>query len=106
MQTQSAWAIIEEGGKQHRVRVGKRLQVEKREGQPGDSIILGKVLQLSKGEEVSVGVPYLPVTVTAKIVGQGRGDKIIIFKLRRRKTYRRTQGHRQYFTEVEVTEIA
>ncbi|MFI4937373.1 MAG: 50S ribosomal protein L21 [Candidatus Berkiellales bacterium] len=106
MDTPSAYAIIAVDGKQHRVKVGKRYKFEYLNGEPGDSIELGKVLLLANGSKVQIGAPFLEGNkVMGTIVSHGRGEKIRIFKMRRRKGYRRTQGHRQGFTEVEITGI-
>lgn len=106
MNTQSAYAVIEAGGKQHRVKVGKRYKLEKLIGEPGESVAFEKVLLVADGDKIQVGAPYLEqAKVEATIVEHGRGEKVTIIKLRRRKGYRRKQGHRQYFTEVEVTHI-
>lgn len=107
MITHSAYAVIAAGGRQHRVKVGQRCKLDKIVGEPGDSVELGKVLLVAQGEKVQVGAPYLQGSkVLAKILQHGRGDKVTIFKMRRRKGYRRKQGHRQDFTEVEITSIA
>lgn len=101
-------AVIATGGKQYRVKVGQKLQVEKLVGEPGNKIVFGKeaVLLVSEGEKIQVGAPFLDTAkVEAKIVQHGRGDKVTIIKMRRRKTYRRKQGHRQAFTEIEITNI-
>lgn len=104
------YAVIETGGKQYRVAVGDRLRVESLPAAQGDSVKLDKVLLMAGvggGEgEVLVGTPHLPGgSVTATVVGHGRGDKIHVFKMRRRKNYRRSQGHRQAYTELRVTAI-
>ena len=106
MSTHNAYAIVAAGGKQHRVKEGGRYKFEKIVGEPGETIELNQVLLLAQGDKVELGAPYLNNhKVIAKILQHGRADKIKIFKMRRRKTYRRTQGHRQYFTEVEITKI-
>lgn len=106
MDTQSAYAVIAVDGKQHKVKVGQKFKFENLAGEPGDSIDLGQVLLIGNGDNVQVGAPYLSDNkVTGKILQHGRGEKIIIFKMRRRKGYRRKQGHRQGFTEVEITGI-
>ncbi|MBS0287736.1 MAG: 50S ribosomal protein L21 [Proteobacteria bacterium] len=106
MSTQTAYAIIAAGGKQHRVKVGQRCKFEKITGEPGESVELDKVLLLASGDNIQVGAPFVSnAKVTAKIVSHGRGDKVTIIKMRRRKGYRRKQGHRQDFTEVEITKI-
>jgi large subunit ribosomal protein L21 len=100
------YAVIKTGGKQYRVSEGDRLRVEKLEGAAGDFVQLNEVLMLG-GETVSIGSPLVPgASVSAQIVAQGRGKKIIVFKMRRRKRYRRKNGHRQPFTELKVTNIS
>jgi large subunit ribosomal protein L21 len=105
--THSAYAVIAAGGKQHRVKVGQRCKLEKINGELGDSVELDKVLLVAQGDKVQLGAPYIKGSkVLAKILAHGRGDKVTIIKMRRRKGYRRKQGHRQSFTEVEITSIA
>lgn len=100
------YAVIKTGGKQYRVSEGDRLRVEKIDGQKGDKIELAEVLMLG-GERVAIGSPTVAgATVSAEIIGQGLGKKIIVFKMRRRKRYRRKNGHRQPFTELRVTGIS
>ncbi|HKU44501.1 MAG TPA: 50S ribosomal protein L21 [Polyangiales bacterium] len=100
------YAVIKTGGKQYRVNEGDRLRVEKLEGAVGDFITLPEVLMLG-GETVSIGTPLVSgAKVSAQIVGQGLGKKIIVFKMRRRKRYRRKNGHRQPYTELKVTGIS
>lgn len=75
-------------------------------GEPGESVVLDKVILIAAGEDIQLGAPFLGhAKVVAKILQHGRGEKIKIFKMRRRKGYRRTQGHRQDFTEVEIVEF-
>lgn len=106
MNTQDAYAIVAAGGKQHRVKVGQHCRFEKIVGEPGQSIELNKVLLIAEGGSVRLGAPFVAGgKVIAKILDQGRGEKIRIFKMRRRKGYRRTQGHRQAFTKVEIISI-
>ena len=101
------YAVIQTGGKQYRVAVGDRLKVESLVAEPGDSVELDKVLMISGDDEVQVGTPLLEgQSVSAQVVDHGRGDKIKVFKMQRRQGYRRTQGHRQNFTEIEITAIA
>lgn len=100
-----AYAIIATGGKQYRVKVGQRFEFEKLAGEPGDTVELNNVLLIGEGDNIQVGAPYLESKVLATIVQHGRGEKIKIFKMRRRKGYRRTQGHRQDYTQVEITSI-
>jgi large subunit ribosomal protein L21 len=100
------YAVIKTGGKQYRVNEGDRLRVEKLEGAVGDFLEFSEVLMLG-GETVSIGMPLVSgAKVSAQIVGQGLGKKIIVFKMRRRKRYRRKNGHRQPFTELKVTAIS
>lgn len=104
------YAVIETGGKQYRVQPGDIVQIEKLEGDKGSSVKFSQVLFTSKpGAEssaITLGKPYLAgALVEGEIVGQGRGDKILIIKMKRRKQYRRTQGHRQYYTQVLVTSV-
>ncbi len=99
------YAVVKTGGKQYRVAVGDRLRVDKLDSKAGASVALGEVLMVADGDQVSVGTPALDTSVTATVVSHGKADKIKVFKMRRRKNYRRTQGHRQDFTEVEITSI-
>ena len=100
------YAVIKTGGKQYRVAQGDRLRVEKLAGNVGDTVSLGEVLLVGQGDGVKVGAPLVSgAKVEAKIVAQDRGKKIIIFKFRRRKNYRRKTGHRQPFTALEITDI-
>ena len=101
------YAVIKTGGKQYRVAQGDRLRVEKLAGNVGDTVSLGEVLLVGQGDGVKVGAPLVSgAKVEAKIIAQDRGKKIIIFKFRRRKNYRRKTGHRQPFTALEITGIA
>jgi len=100
------YAVIKTGGKQYRVSEGDRLRVEKLEGAVGDKLEVSEVLMLG-GEKVSIGAPLVAgAKVNFQIVGQGLGKKIIVFKMRRRKRFRRKNGHRQPFTELKVTGIS
>ena len=100
-----AYAVVQTGGKQHRVEEGSRIRVEKLPGAVGDTIELDEVLMLG-GDKVAVGTPTVAgASVSAKIVDQGRGNKVIVFKFERRKGHRRKNGHRQSYTELEVTGI-
>lgn len=99
------YAVVKTGGKQYRVAVGYRLRVDRLDSKAGASVALGEVLMVADGDQVSVGTPALDTSVTATVVSHGKADKIKVFKMRRRKNYRRTQGHRQDFTEVEITSI-
>ncbi|MDY6792381.1 MAG: 50S ribosomal protein L21 [Thermodesulfobacteriota bacterium] len=100
------YAIVDSGGKQYKVREGEILRVEKLTGEVGDSVSFDKILMFSDGEQVNIGTPLLEdVTVNGHIVEQGKAKKIIVFKYKRRKRYRRKQGHRQQFTAVKVDSI-
>jgi large subunit ribosomal protein L21 len=99
------YAVIESGGKQYKVAIGDRLKVESLKLDPGSSVDLEKVLLLADGDEVRVGSPYVGSKVEATVVGHGRGDKVRIFKLRRRKNSRTQAGHRQNYTELEIVSI-
>ena len=100
------YAVIATGGKQYRVTRGETLRVEKLAGEEGSIVELDMVLMVADGDKVSVGTPALDkALVTAKIKSHGRGDKIEIIKFRRRKHSRTQAGHRQSYTEIEVTDI-
>ena len=99
------YAVIRTGGKQYRVSEGETLRVEKLPGDVGSSITFSEVLLLG-GDSLNVGKPLLKgANVSAQITAQDRGKKIIVFKMRRRKNYRRKNGHRQWYTEVKITGI-
>jgi large subunit ribosomal protein L21 len=99
------YAIIRTGGKQFRAEPGKTLRIPSLGNEPGESITFDEVL-LAGGDEVRVGAPLLSgAAVTAEVVKHGRGEKIVVFKHKRRKNYRRKQGHRQGFTDVKINEI-
>jgi large subunit ribosomal protein L21 len=100
------YAVIQSGGKQYRVGVGDVIRVEKLDVSAGDNVDLNEVLMVSDGDDVKVGSPMLAgSSVTAKVKAHGRGEKIRVIKFRRRKHYRRTAGHRQDYTELEITGI-
>ncbi len=100
------YAIVDSGGKQYRVKEGDILKVEKLAGKVGDNISFDKILMFSDEENVNIGTPLLEdVTVNGHIVEQGKAKKIIVFKYKRRKRYRRKQGHRQQFTAVKIDSI-
>ena len=101
------YAVVKTGGKQYRVSGGEKLKVEQLAAEIGAEIVLDKVLAVGEGEAVRVGAPLVAgASVTAKVLAHGRGDKVRIYKMRRRKHYRKTQGHRQNFTEIEILGIA
>jgi len=100
------YAVIQTGGKQYKVKAGEELSVEKLDGKVGDEVYLDKVLLVSKEDKVIVGRPVLEnAKVVAKITRQARGPKIVVFKYKRRKGYRKKQGHRQNFTGLKIIEI-
>ena len=100
------YAIINSGGKQFRVEEGETLRLEKLDAQPGDKIELDQVLFVKTEDGVKVGAPLVEnAKVTATILAEGKGRKVIIFKKKRRKQYRRKTGHRQLYTEVLVDSI-
>jgi large subunit ribosomal protein L21 len=101
------YAVIKTGGKQYRVASGEKIKVEQIEADVGSQIVLEEVLMVADGDNVALGAPLVAgATVTAKVVAHGRGDKVRIFKMRRRKHYRKSQGHRQNYTEIEILGIA
>jgi large subunit ribosomal protein L21 len=100
------FAVIESGGKQHRVQEGEVLRLEKLEAAAGDAVTFEQVLMVGEGDDVAVGTPFVEGgTVTAEVVGHGRADKVTVIKFKRRKNYHRKRGHRQPYTEVRVTGI-
>ncbi len=101
------YAVIEAGGKQHRVVEGETLKLEKIEAATGDTIEFDKVLMAGAGEDVKIGKPVVDgAKVTAEVVAHGRHKKVKIVKFNRRKHYRKETGHRQWFTEVKITGIS
>ena len=99
------FAVIKTGGKQYRVAADDKIKIEKVAGEPGDIIELGEVLVVG-GDNLTLGNPTVAgATVAAEVVAQGRNDKVIAFKKRRRKNSRRKRGHRQEFTLIRITEI-
>jgi large subunit ribosomal protein L21 len=102
----SAFAIIKTGGKQMRAAVDDVIVVEKLEGAPGDAVTFGEVLLHQDGDAVTVGAPTIAgFAVHGEIAGQRRADKILIYKKKRRQTYRRKKGHRQHETVVRITAL-
>jgi len=100
------YAIIEAGGKQYKVEEGSFVNIEKTSKKPGDIIELGNILLLVDGERVEVGRPYVDRgKVLAEVKRHFRGKRIIVFKKMRRKDYKKTLGHRQYYTQVKIKEI-
>lgn len=100
------YAIIETGGKQYKVQAGDQIRVEKLNVEDGGAVVFDKVLAAGEGADIKIGAPYLEgVTVEGTAVESGKGDKVIIFKYKAKKDYRKKQGHRQPYTLVEITAI-
>ncbi|MBS7458906.1 50S ribosomal protein L21 [Coralloluteibacterium stylophorae] len=100
------YAIVVTGGKQYRVMQGETLRVEKLEADAGSTITFDQILMLGDGDGITIGDALKGASVTATIKGHGRADKVRIVKFRRRKHHRKQQGHRQHYTEIEITGIA
>lgn len=101
------YAVLETGGKQYRVSPGDLLKVERLEGEPGSPVRFDRVLLVAEEDLVTIGTPTVAgASVAGEVVRQGRARKIIVFKFKRRKKYRRTQGHRQAETTVRITAIS
>jgi large subunit ribosomal protein L21 len=100
------FAVIQTGGKQYRVSAGTKLKVEKLEVNAGDKVVFDTVLLTSVGDAVKVGAPYVAGAQTeAKVLGDGRGKKVIVFKYHSKTRARKKKGHRQEYTELEITKI-
>ena len=100
------FAVFSSGGKQHRVTEGEVVRLERLDAEPGDEIVFDKVLLVADGDNVSVGTPYVAGSqVKGEVVASDRARKIRIIKFKRRKNYTRTQGHRQWYTDVRITGI-
>lgn len=105
-QGKDMYAVIKTGGKQYKVAAGDNLKVEKLEGEVGSKVVIDKVLVLADGDNVTIGSPLVAgAQVSATVVAQGKGDKVKIFKFNRRKHYRKSQGHRQSYTEIQIDDI-
>ncbi|MET0440420.1 MAG: 50S ribosomal protein L21 [Casimicrobiaceae bacterium] len=101
------YAVVKTGGKQYKVAPGEKLKVEQIPADVGAQVTLDQVLMVGEGESVRVGTPTVAgVSVMATVVAHGRGDKVKIFKMRRRKHYQKHQGHRQGYTELKIDSIA
>lgn len=100
------YAVVKTGGKQYKVAVGEKLNVEQIPAELDSQIELTEVLMIADGDKVQVGAPFVSgAKVVAKVVEHGRGEKIRIFKMRRRKHYQKRQGHRQNYTRIEIVSI-
>jgi large subunit ribosomal protein L21 len=101
------YAVVKTGGKQYRVSAGQKLKVEQIPAEVGAEVTLDQVLMVGEGESVKVGAPLVAgASVKATVVSHGRHDKVKIFKMRRRKHYQKHQGHRQNYTEIQITGIS
>jgi large subunit ribosomal protein L21 len=101
------YAVIKTGGKQYRVTPGEKIKIEQIPADVGAQIVLDQVLMVSDGDAVKLGTPLVAgASVQATVIAHGRGEKVKIFKMRRRKHYQKTQGHRQNYTEIRVDSIA
>jgi large subunit ribosomal protein L21 len=101
------YAVIKTGGKQYRVSAGDKLKIEKLDDEIGSEVTFDQVLMVGEGADIKVGAPMLAgASVKATVLNQARGEKIHIFKMRRRKHYRKSQGHRQSYTEVQIGGIS
>jgi len=101
------YAVIKTGGKQYRVNSGDKLKIEKLAADVGSEVTFDQVLMVGGEGDIKLGAPVLSgASVKATVLAQGRGEKIHIFKMRRRKHYRKSQGHRQDYTEVQISNIA
>ena len=101
------YAVVKTGGKQYKVAAGQKFKVEQIAADVGQEIVLDQILAVGNGAELLIGAPLVPgAAIKATIVAHGRGDKVRIFKMRRRKHYQKRQGHRQNFTELFIAEIA
>ena len=101
------FAVVESGGKQHRVVCGEVVRLERLPGEPGEAVSFARVLMIGAGQDVLVGAPYVQGGLVAgEVVAQGKGPKIRVIKFKRRKNYLRHKGHRQAFTDVRITRIS
>lgn len=100
------YAVIKTGGKQYKVAAGEKIKVEQIAADVGQEITIDQVLAIGSGADLKVGAPLVSgASVTAKVVSHGKHDKVHIFKMRRRKHYQKRQGHRQTFTELEISAV-
>ncbi len=100
------YAVIKTGGKQYKVAAGEKIKIEQITADVGQEITIDQVLAVGLGAELTVGTPLVTgATVVATVLAQGRHDKVRIFKMRRRKHYQKRQGHRQNFTEIQISAV-
>ncbi len=101
------YAVIKTGGKQYKVCAGEKIKVEQLPADIGQDIVIDQVLAVFSGDDMRIGTPLVAgAAVTAKVLSHGRGEKVHIFKMRRRKHYQKRQGHRQNYTELQIESIA
>ncbi|MFN3295150.1 50S ribosomal protein L21 [Caldimonas sp.] len=101
------YAVIKTGGKQYKVAAGEKIKVEQIAAEVGQEIVIDQVLAVGNGNELKVGTPLVAgASVKATVVAHGKHDKVRIFKLRRRKHYKKSQGHRQTYTELQISAVA
>jgi len=101
------YAVIKTGGKQYKVSAGEKLRVEQLAVEVGAQVVIDQVLAVGSGEQLAIGSPLVSgATVSATVLSHGRGDKVRIFKMRRRKHYQKRQGHRQNYTELFIGTLA
>jgi large subunit ribosomal protein L21 len=101
------YAVIKTGGKQYRVEAGEKIRIEQILAEIGSELVIDQVLMVADGDNISMGKPLVDgATVKATVLEQGRHDKVHIFKMRRRKHYQKHQGHRQNYTEIQITGIS
>jgi len=100
------YAVIKTGGKQYKVAAGEKIKVEQIAADVGQEVVIEQVLAVGNGAELKVGTPLVTgATVKATVVAHGKHDKVRIFKMRRRKHYKKSQGHRQTYTELEISAV-
>lgn len=101
------YAVIRTGGKQYKVAAGEKIKVEQIAADVGQEVVIDQVLAIGSGADLTVGAPLVAgASVNATVVAQGKHDKVHIFKMRRRKHYRKSQGHRQTFTELQINTVS
>jgi len=101
------YAVIRTGGKQYKVAAGEKIKVEQIAADVGQEVVIDQVLAIGSGADLTVGAPLVAgASVNATVVAQGKHDKVHIFKMRRRKHYRKSQGHRQSFTELQINTVS
>ncbi|CAM4056860.1 50S ribosomal protein L21 [Roseateles saccharophilus] len=100
------YAVIKTGGKQYKVAAGEKIKVELLDAEVGAEVTIDQVLAIGSGDGLTIGAPLVAgATVSAKVVSHGKHDKVRIFKMRRRKHYKKSQGHRQNYTELEISAV-